>query len=76
MLFRSDFAFLDSDRSSYCKLIADLLRVIRFGLLVVDNAISHQQELAEFKRRLLDDHQLTVAVLPIGNGQMIVHGGG
>ena len=71
-----DFAFLDSDRSAYCDWLADLIRVIRFGLLVVDNATTHQQELVEFKRRLLDDHCMTVAVLPIGNGQMIVHGGG
>jgi predicted O-methyltransferase YrrM len=71
-----DLVFLDSDRTAYCDWVDDLVRVIRFGLLVVDNATTHPQEMLEFKRRLSHDLGFAVAVVPIGNGQMIVHEGG
>lgn len=67
-----DFVFLDSDRKAYVRWVDDLVRVIRFGLLVVDNATSHAAELLDFKRQLTDVFGLSVVVLPIGNGQMIV----
>ncbi|MFN7292508.1 MAG: O-methyltransferase [Pirellula sp.] len=67
-----DFVFLDSDRTSYLKWVDDLIRVIRFGLLVVDNATTHPQELLDFKRHLSDHFGLSIVTLPIGNGQMIV----
>jgi predicted O-methyltransferase YrrM len=71
-----DFVFLDSDRTAYCDWVVDLVRVIRFGLLVVDNATSHPNELLYFRRHLSDDLGFAVVVLPIGNGQMIVQDGG
>ena len=67
-----DFVFLDADRAAYCQWVDDLVRVTRFGLLVVDNAISHSMELREFKRHLSTNFGFNVTVLPIGNGQMIV----
>jgi predicted O-methyltransferase YrrM len=67
-----DFVFLDSDRTAYLKWSDNLIRVIRFGLLVVDNATTHPQELVEFKGRLAGHFGLSVVTLPIGNGQMIV----
>lgn len=67
-----DFVFLDADRTAYCSWVDDLVRVTRFGLLVVDNATTHPEELLEFKRHLTTNRGLQVAVLPIGNGQMIV----
>ncbi len=73
---RYDFVFLDSDRKAYCDWVSDLLRVIRFGLLVVDNATTHAQELVDFKHHLSDIHGLAIVVLPIGNGQMIVQNHG
>lgn len=71
-----DFVFLDSDRTAYCDWVVDLVRVIRFGLLVVDNATSHPNELLDFRRYLSDHLGFAVVVLPIGNGQMIVQDGG
>lgn len=68
-----DFIFLDSDRAAYMRWANDLLRVIQFGLLVVDNALSHQDEMADFRRHLRDDCGLDTAVLPIGKGQLIVN---
>lgn len=69
---RYDFVFLDSDRTAYSRWAYDLVRVIRFGLLVVDNATTHPEELLDFKRCLSDDPSLSSVVLPIGNGQLIV----
>jgi len=71
-----DFVFLDADRAAYCHWVDDLVRVTRFGLLVVDNAISHATELREFQRHLSTNFGLSVTVLPIGNGQMIVQADG
>ncbi|MFN7878348.1 MAG: O-methyltransferase [Pirellula sp.] len=67
-----DLIFLDSDRTAYLKWVENLIRVIRFGLIVVDNATTHPQELFEFKKRLTGHFGLSVVTLPIGNGQMIV----
>lgn len=67
-----DLVFLDSDRTSYVKWAENLIRVIRFGFLIVDNATTHPQELFEFKGRLNGHFGLSIVTLPIGNGQMIV----
>lgn len=71
-----DLVFLDSDRAAYCDWVDHLVRVIRFGLLVVDNATTHPGEIRDFKRHLSNNLGFAVAVLPIGNGQMIVQDGG
>jgi len=73
---RYDFVFLDSDRTAYLRWAGDLVRVIRFGLLVVDNATTHPNEMLDFKRHLSDDLGMLVTVIPIGNGQMLVQDGG
>lgn len=67
-----DLVFLDSDRAAYRKWADELVRVTRFGLLIVDNATTHAQELVEFKRYLLEAHELSAVVIPVGNGQLIV----
>ncbi|QDV45139.1 N5-glutamine S-adenosyl-L-methionine-dependent methyltransferase [Stieleria neptunia] len=69
---RYDFVFLDSDRSRYQDWSSDLIGVLRFGLLVVDNAVSHAGEMVEFRRTLSQEFGLSVVVLPIGKGQMVV----
>jgi predicted O-methyltransferase YrrM len=63
---------LDSDRAAYCDWAADLVRVIHFGTLVVDNATSLPHEIRDFKNQLLEKFRMAVTVLPIGKGQMIV----
>lgn len=67
-----DFVFLDSDRSRYKDWIDDLLRVLNFGVLVIDNAISHPQELTELRERLDSESRLESVTLPIGRGQLVV----
>jgi predicted O-methyltransferase YrrM len=67
-----DFVVLDSARSQYVAWAADLLRVTRFGTLVVDNAISHPHELTDFFQSMDEVDELTYCVLPIGKGQMAI----
>ncbi|MCC9601352.1 class I SAM-dependent methyltransferase [Stieleria sp. JC731] len=65
--------FLDSDRSAYLDWADDLIRVTQFGLIVVDNAQSHPEELVPLRRYLSDSQRFSQAVLPIGKGQLIIH---
>jgi len=64
--------FLDSDRTAYSRWVDDLVRATRFGLIVIDNATTHPEELLDFKRYLSDKLGFAIGVVPIGNGQMIV----
>ncbi len=67
-----DFVFLDSDRGSYVDWWPDLMRVISFGILVVDNAVSHPHEMSEFRKQIDAAESLESVVLPIGKGQLVV----
>jgi predicted O-methyltransferase YrrM len=67
-----DFIFLDSERSEYSGWWPNLKRVLRpGGLLVVDNATSHPQEIAPFVALVEGDAGFTTSLAPIGNGEFL-----
>jgi len=66
------FIFLDSSRAHYVDWWNDIRRILDWGMLVVDNAISHADELREFVDVIQSDPHLDHAVLPIGRGQLVV----
>ena len=67
-----DFVFLDSERREYPGWWPDLRRVLRpGGLLVVDNATSHTQEMAPFVEMVEADGQFACALVPVGNGEFV-----
>ena len=67
-----DLIFLDSDRSEYMGWWPDIKRVLRKGgLLVVDNAISHAEEMAAFAAKVSADPGFTTCTVPIGNGEFL-----
>lgn len=67
-----DLLFLDSDRDHYVAWWADLRRVLRpGGLLVVDNAISHQAEIAPLASLIDADPRADKVLVPIGNGELL-----
>ena len=67
-----DFVFLDSERSEYPGWWPDLRRVLRpGGLLVVDNATSHEQEMAPFVALVRADAGFVTALVPVGNGEFV-----
>jgi predicted O-methyltransferase YrrM len=67
-----DFVFLDSERPEYPGWWPNLKRVLRpGGLLVVDNATSHPQEMAPFVVLVQKDANFTTSLVPVGNGEFM-----
>ncbi|MBX2818406.1 MAG: class I SAM-dependent methyltransferase [Rhodothermaceae bacterium] len=69
-----DFVFLDASRSDYVHWWRDLRRIMDWGILVVDNALSHKDEMHSFVSLIRSQPELDHVVLPIGKGQLIVTG--
>jgi predicted O-methyltransferase YrrM len=68
-----DLIFLDAERSEYVSFWPDLVRTLRpGGMLVVDNVISHDVELAEFRKLVEGDSRVMDALAPIGAGALLV----
>lgn len=67
-----DFIFLDSERSEYPGWWPRLRRVLRpGGLLVVDNAISHVEQMAPFVALVKADPLFATSLVPVGNGEFL-----
>jgi predicted O-methyltransferase YrrM len=67
-----DLVFLDSERPEYPGWWPDLKRVLRpGGLLVVDNATSHQAEMASFVALVSADASFVTSLVPVGNGEFL-----
>ena len=67
-----DFIFLDSERPEYPGWWPNLRRVLRpGGLLVVDNATSHLEEMAPFVALVEADTSFTTSLVPVGNGEFM-----
>lgn len=67
-----DLVFLDSERPEYPGWWRDLRRVLRpGGLLVVDNATSHAEQMAPFVAIVSSDTGFSTSLVPIGNGEFL-----
>ena len=67
------FIFLDAERPAYVSYWPELRRVLTpGGLLVVDNVISHADQVEAFRRLIEDDEGVTAAVVPTGAGALLV----
>ena len=67
-----DLIFLDSERSEYLHWWPDLRRIVRpGGLLIVDNAISHADEMASFLSQVVSDSAFTSCLVPVGKGEFL-----
>ena len=67
-----DFIFLDSERPEYPGWWPNIRRVLRpGGLLVVDNATSHPDEMAPFVALVEADTNFTTSLVPVGNGEFM-----
>ena len=67
------FCFLDAEKEVY-EDCYDLLipRMIPGGILIADNATSHQQALRPFIERVLADTRVDAVVVPMGKGELVV----
>ncbi len=67
-----DFVFLDSERTEYPGWWPHLRRVLSpRGLLVVDNATSHVEQMAPFVALLTADAEFTTCLVPVGKGEFL-----
>ena len=67
-----DFLFLDAERSQYASWWPHPVRVLRRrGLLVIDNATSHRDEVRPFAELLRDSAKLECQLVDIGKGELI-----
>ncbi len=67
-----DLLFLDSERRAYPDWWPQLARILRpGGLMVVDNAISHAQELAPFMQAVREQGGWSCSLAQVGKGQFM-----
>ena len=67
-----DLIFLDSERPEYPGWWPNLKRVLRpGGLLIVDNATSHPEQMAPFIALVNADTDFTTSLVPVGNGEFL-----
>jgi predicted O-methyltransferase YrrM len=69
-----DFIFLDAERTEYMKFSKEVISSLRMGgLLVCDNAISHEEEMAEFIGFIKNSNQFSTSLVPVGKGEFIAY---
>ena len=67
-----DLIFLDSERPEYCGWWPNLRRILRpGGLLIVDNATSHPEQVAPFIALVKSDPEFTSCLVPVGKGEFL-----
>ena len=67
-----DLIFLDSERPEYPGWWPHLRRVLRpGGLLIVDNATSHVEQMAPFVALVNADAAFATCLVPVGNGEFL-----
>jgi predicted O-methyltransferase YrrM len=68
-----DLIFLDAERPAYPDYWPDLLRVLRpGGLLVVDNVLSHAEEVSAFRALVSREPTVTEALAATGAGALLI----
>jgi predicted O-methyltransferase YrrM len=68
-----DMIFLDAERSAYAGYYPDLMRVLEpGGLLAVDNALSHAEEVSALRSLIAADGGVSDALVPCGAGLLLV----
>ncbi|WP_429164058.1 O-methyltransferase [Aeromonas rivipollensis] len=65
--------FLDSDRQHYQGWWPEIRRLLApRGLLVVDNAISHENEMRDWMAQVRRDPDFLTSLVPVGKGEFLV----
>ena len=66
------FCFMDAEKDLYKQVYEIVLpKLVRGGLFVADNVISHEEELAAFMEGVEADDRVDSLVVPIGKGLLI-----
>jgi predicted O-methyltransferase YrrM len=68
-----DLVFLDAERPAYAGYWPHLLRALRpGGLLVVDNVLSHAEQVADLRALVAAEPTVRACVVPMGAGALLV----
>jgi predicted O-methyltransferase YrrM len=68
-----ELIFLDAERPAYPGYWPELVRVLRpGGLLVIDNVLSHAEEVRHFRELIGADERVSEALVPTGAGALLV----
>ncbi len=68
-----DMIFLDAERPAYAGYWPELVRVLKpAGLLVVDNVLSHADQVEDFRALIAADERVSEALVPTGAGLLLV----
>jgi predicted O-methyltransferase YrrM len=66
------FCFLDAEKEIYGECYEAVIpKLVKGGLLVADNAISHQETLRPMLERALADERVDSMIVPIGKGELV-----
>jgi len=66
------FCFLDAEKEVYADSYELVVpRLVAGGLLVADNATSHQETLQPMLDRALNDERVDAVIVPIGKGELV-----
>ena len=66
------FCFLDAEKEVYRDCYEAIIpRLVKGGLLVADNAISHKEALQSMIDRAITDERVDILIVPIGNGELV-----
>lgn len=69
---QADLVFVDAEKGDYLGALGPAIEALRQGgLLVADNLISHEADLAGFREAALADPRLVGLVVPIGRGELV-----
>lgn len=74
--FQFDMIFLDADRSQYLLLAEKLFGLLKpGGLIICDNALSHEGEFKEFVSWVKLQPDLSISIVPVGKGELLIYKG-
>ncbi len=66
------FCFLDAEKDAYLDCYEKVIpNLVKGGLLVADNVLSHQDELGSFIEHVRRDQRVDALVVPIGKGELV-----
>jgi len=66
------FCFLDAEKEIYLECYEKIIpNMVRGGILIADNVISHRDILSKFIDRALGDDRIDGVVVPIGSGELV-----
>lgn len=66
------FCFLDAEKDVYLRCYELIIpKMVSGGILVADNAATHQEDLAIMLERALTDERVDAMVVPVGKGELV-----